>query len=147
MSTGTDPRHLHLPGVEVVTPRDDRPSGPRELDWKPQPMVDWLHPGQLLATAIRTLLSTVFGSYADRREVAAALALAPGTGEAEPHFYDHTAPPAPAPERKGGFWIDYTADLGDGFKPGYTVASFLGAPAVRVGNRPALQAAEQRPTA
>lgn len=36
-------------------------------------MVRWFDPGQLMGTGIKTALSTIFGSYADQREVQAAL--------------------------------------------------------------------------
>jgi hypothetical protein len=74
--------------------------------------VRWLAPGELLRTAIKVGLSSVFADYADRREVQAAL---PATVVAL------------APDADGGVWLDHVADLGDGFDPTYTVALLLAA--------------------
>ncbi len=80
------------------------------LGFTPQDQVRWLAPAQLLRTAIKVGLSSVFADFADRREVQAAL-------------------PKPAieipPDVDGGLWVDFVADLGDGFDPTYTVALLL----------------------
>lgn len=73
-------------------------------------MVRWLDPHQLIDTTIRVFLSGVFSSYADRREVQA-------FNEAE--VSDRSDEPE--------LWLDYVADLGDGWKPTYTVARLLAA--------------------
>ena len=71
-------------------------------------MVRWLDPHQLVDTAVRVLLSGLFSSYADRRELQA-------------------LEPAEVPDRSGQdeLWLDYVADLGDGWNSTYTVASLL----------------------
>jgi hypothetical protein len=98
-------------------------------------MVRWLSPGQLTSTAIRALLSGIFGSYADRREVQAALHQTDRMDELDPncaplrdliHRYDDRGDP------EHGFWIDFVADLGDGFDPTYTVAWLLAQPSLPV---------------
>jgi len=97
--------------------KDGPPEPPRSLDrlkWKPQPMVPWFDPLQLVDTAVRAVLSSIFGAYADKREVQAALTTAGGA----PLVHDYS--------QEGEFWIDYTADLGDGFDATYTVAWLLG---------------------
>jgi len=73
-------------------------------------MVRWFDPHQLLDTAVRVLVSGVFSSYADKRELQARL-------------------PAEVPDRSGDadLWLDYVADLGDGWNPTYTVATLLAA--------------------
>jgi hypothetical protein len=81
-----------------------------ELEFTPQPMVRWLNPRQLCGTATRAVLSSVFGAYADQREVQAALAR-----EVDPCSYVD----------EGEIWIDYVSDLGDGFDSTYTVAWLL----------------------
>src|SRR5687767_12878362 len=68
---------------------DDKqaPAGPAsetDLKWRRKKMVRWLSPGQLTATAVRALLSGIFGSYADRREVQAALHQADRTDDPDP---------------------------------------------------------------
>jgi hypothetical protein len=81
-------------------------------------MVPWFDPVQLSHTAVRTVLSSIFGSYADKREVQAALA----RGAGGPLFHDYSD--------EADLWLDYTSDLGDGFDASYTVAWLLGQPAI-----------------
>jgi len=71
-------------------------------------MVRWLDPHQLVDTAVRVLLSGVFSAYADYRELQA-------------------LEPAEIPDRSGqaDLWLDYVADLGDGWNSTYTVARLL----------------------
>ncbi len=89
----------------------------RALGYTPQDEVRWLAPGELLRTAVKVVLSSVFADYADRREVQAAL---PATVVAL------------APDADGGLWLDHVADLGDGFDPTYTVAMLLAADRLEV---------------
>jgi hypothetical protein len=89
----------------------------RHLGFTPQHQVRWLSPGELGRTAVKVTLSSVFADYADRREVQAAL-------PASPLRVD--------PDADGGLWLDYVADLGDGFDPTYTVACLLAAPELQV---------------
>ncbi|MEO7065667.1 MAG: hypothetical protein ABI114_02050 [Rhodanobacter sp.] len=76
-------------------------------------MTRWFNPVQLIHTGIRALLSGIFGAYADQRETQAALAHG-----AQPSIHDYTGP--------AEFWIDFAADLGDGFDATYSVAWLLG---------------------
>jgi hypothetical protein len=73
-------------------------------------MVRWLDPHQLLDTAARVLVSGLFSSYADNRELQA---LTPA------EVFDRSGEPE--------LWVDYVADLGDGWNSTYTVASLLAA--------------------
>jgi hypothetical protein len=73
-------------------------------------MVRWLDPHQLVDTAARVLLAGVFSSYADNRELQA---LAPA------EVFDRSTEPE--------LWVDYVADLGDGWNSTYSVASLLAA--------------------
>ncbi len=86
-----------------------------ELGFVRRPMVRWLDPHQLVDTAIRVLVSGVFGSYADSRELQALV-------EAE------------VLDRSEGseLWFDYVADLGDGWDSTYTVARLLARPTLDV---------------
>jgi hypothetical protein len=84
----------------------------RALGFTPQDQVRWLAPGELLRTAVKVVLSSMFADYADRREVQAAL---PAT----------TLTLAPDPD--GGLWFDHVADIGDGFDSTYTVARLISA--------------------
>ena len=73
-------------------------------------MVRWFDPHQLLDTAVRVLISGIFSSYADNRELQARL-------------------PALVPDRSAttDLWLDYVSDLGDGWNSTYTVARLLAA--------------------
>ncbi|HEX6371170.1 MAG TPA: metallophosphoesterase [Longimicrobium sp.] len=93
------------------------PASEKELPFKPRGMVRWLDPAQLCGTAVRAVLSDVFGAYADQREMQAAL-----SREVEPCDYTE----------QDEIWIDYVADLGDGFHSTYTVAWLLAQDRLRV---------------
>lgn len=87
-----------------------------------KPMVGWFDPLQLIRIAVRALLGTVFGQYSDRRETQAAL---DDTGTQAPtctHDYSN----------KDELWIDYVADLGDGWDSTYTIAWLLAQPKLRL---------------
>jgi hypothetical protein len=79
-------------------------------------MVRWLSPGVLAATALRVVLSGIFGAYSDKREIQAALAWSDPTD-----YTDRTE-----------MWLDFVADLGDGFDATYTIASLLAEPELDV---------------
>jgi hypothetical protein len=92
-------------------------------------MVSWYDPRLLARIGIRTLVSSVFGQYADQRLMQAV------TDTAEDQElvgrYDYCAPPGSDPQRclatdaTGAYWIDYIADVGDGFEPTYALAYLL----------------------
>lgn len=81
-----------------------------ELGFSPQPSVRWLAPVELCRTAVKVVLSSIFANYSDKREIQASL-------------------PAATVECLVGdgreLWIDFVADLGDGFDATYTVASLI----------------------
>jgi hypothetical protein len=91
----------------------------RILDFTPQPMVDWLNPVELARTAGRVVLAGVFGSYADKREIQAALDI-------------RAAPSNEGYGERQELWFDYIADIGDGFEATYTMAYLLAKPALDV---------------
>ena len=88
-----------------------RPSAdtPDETGFVKQGMVRWFNPRELAATAMRVALAGVFGAYADKRELQAALPQAEDLSYAD----------------RGELWVDYVADLGDGFAPTMTMAYLL----------------------
>ena len=93
--------------AEVRATRTTRRSSlPTALGFTPQPMVRWLGPRGLSATAMQVLLSTIFGAYSDKRDIQAAL-----KQPAESDFSGHDA-----------MWFDFLADTGDGFNPTFTTA-------------------------
>ena len=96
-------------------------------------MVRWLSPGELTATGVRALLSGIFGSYADRREMQAALHHVDNMANADPDLapcdgliYDYSE----RTNAEGSFWIDFAADLGDGFDSTYSIAWLLAQPSL-----------------
>lgn len=99
------------------------PQSMKDLDFELKPMTEWFDPRQLAATGLHALLSSVFGAYADKRELQAALDLHRPAQERVPPEYVF---------ENGEFWMDYVADLGDGFNPTYTIASLLAKPALDI---------------
>ncbi len=95
----------------------ETPKREKDLGFERQPMVDWFDPRQLAQTGLRTVLSTVFGAFFDKRELEAALNPPLQDPDAHDHFtYDASG---------GDFWFDYVADTGDGWNPTYTLAWLL----------------------
>jgi hypothetical protein len=74
-----------------------------ELGFIPRDQVRWLSPGELARTAVKVVLAAVFASYSDQREIQAVL--------------DSGLLRAPLrePDTATELWVDYVADLGDGF--------------------------------
>jgi len=87
-----------------------RPADRHALGFEPKPMVQWFDPVILLDAALRVVLAGVFGAYSDKREMQAAI-------ESPTHEY--------GPGDDGALWIDFVADLGDGFDSTYALASLL----------------------
>jgi hypothetical protein len=92
-------------------------------------MVSWYDPRLLARVGIRTLVSSVFGQYADQRLMQAVT----DTAEDQELIgrYDYCATNGSDPQKclavdeAGAYWIDYVADVGDGFEPTYTLAYLL----------------------
>jgi len=83
------------------------------------PMVGWFDPAQLIQTAIRVLISSLFGEFADRREAFAAAN--PIKDDKLDERCDYSATP------DGDLWVDYVADTGDGWNPTFAIAQLLAA--------------------
>ncbi|MFY1697365.1 MULTISPECIES: metallophosphoesterase [unclassified Solwaraspora] len=108
-------------GTGSVDPTGDRRPRPRSLDpselgFTPRPPVPWLAPMLLLSTGLRTVLAMLFGAYLDKRELQGAL-------PDDVHQHDAV---------DGELWIDYVADLGDGFPATYSLAYLLAQPELAV---------------
>ncbi len=106
------------PAEDTQEPPPSRPTGlePRQLGFTPRKPVSWLGPVLLAATGARVALADQFGAYLDKRELQNAFPR---------RVYDHS----------GGdeLWLDFVADLGDGFNATYSVAYLLGQPNLDVG--------------
>ena len=101
----------------VLPMRENRPRdlSPQQLGFTPQRAVPWLNPRLLAGTGVRTVFSDLFGAYLDKREMQAVL------GENRHEYSD-------ADE----LWLDYTADVGDGFDATYSIASLIARPRLTV---------------
>jgi hypothetical protein len=103
------------PDWRPARPTDDTPPPrPRsleevELRFDPQKAVRWYSPGALTESGLHVGLTSVFGSFLDKRELQARKA----------PTVDHTY------AARDEVWIDYTADTGDGFPATMTVAAHL----------------------
>jgi hypothetical protein len=96
------------------------------------PMVSWYDPRLLTRIGIRTIISNVFGQYADQRLIQAATDT-PDEKELVGR-YDFRDPTPDDPLRRvqlddqGAFWVDYLSDTGDGFESTLAMASLLAQP-------------------
>ena len=85
--------------------------------YKQPTMVNWYDPRQLFATARKAIISGTFASYADNREMQAALDL-------EKKSIDCSTD-SESKLKLDEIWIDYVSDTGDGFNSTYTVADLV----------------------
>jgi hypothetical protein len=104
----------HAPAPDAGE-RRGRPANltPDELGYTRRPPVPWLSPGLLAGTAVRVVLAELFGAYLDKRELQSGLSA---------DLYEEDA----ADE----LWLDYVADLGDGFDATYSIAYLLAQPSL-----------------
>lgn len=94
------------------------PRGLRQWVERPK-MVAWLHPLELLRTGAKAMQLALFERFIDKRELQA-----------------HREPPPPPDYsgEAGALWVDYVADVGDGWASTYTIAALLAAEELRVGD-------------
>ncbi|MGE0203112.1 MAG: phosphatidylserine/phosphatidylglycerophosphate/cardiolipin synthase family protein [Hyphomicrobiaceae bacterium] len=93
-------------------------------------MVDWFDPGLLVKIGIRDMISGTIGQYADQRLMQAASDHPASERELALRYdYANLYDPDPArrlaTDEKGRVWIDYIADLGDGFEATYAMAFLM----------------------
>jgi hypothetical protein len=133
----------------------DKPTGEELIDrlqkGKLPQMVDWMDPAVLGMVAVRTLISTTIGEYADQRPMQEAvdgvrdpdklilrhdysridpnapLKIIPPDGDHENLNYDPKSDPKRCLnlDKDGALWVDFVADLGDGFEATYAMAYLL----------------------
>jgi hypothetical protein len=87
-------------------PRRPKSLEPTEIGFAPQPFIRWFHPFELARAGVRTALAAMFGAYADRRELQAALNAAESTSAYRYVTLD-VDDPASAPRRT--MWVDFVA--------------------------------------
>jgi hypothetical protein len=106
--------------------RRGRPTkfNPQQLGFTPRRAVPWLSPFLLAGTAVRVILAELFGAYLDKRELQNAL---PGRV-----FNEFPLGADGQPDPNGEQWLDYVADLGDGFNATYSIAYLLAQPQLTV---------------
>jgi hypothetical protein len=97
---------------------------PNIRDYKVYPrMTRWFDPVLLLKLLWNVIVSGLFGQYADRRLIIAAL------DTEEPETLLARAKDAKLkPDVNGAVWFDFVADLGDGFDSTYAIASLVAQP-------------------
>ncbi len=101
---------------------DDQPRPtslrPEQLGFTPRRGVPWLSPLLLAGTAVRVVLAGLFGAYLDKRELQNAF---------DCKIFDER------PDGESGeIWVDYVADLGDGFNATYSIAYLVAQPQLTV---------------
>ena len=97
-------------------------------------MVDWFDPGLLAKVGVRSIISATLGQYTDQRLIQAATDnVSEGVLRVR---YDYSgfsnAADVMQPDKDGAVWVDYIADLGDGFESTYAMAYLLAADELRV---------------
>jgi len=94
-------------------------------------MVRWYSPSHLISTGWRSVVSEIFGQYADQRIMQATI-----DGFTPEMIQQVVARDNYSDARDLGdgntVWIDYVADLGDGFDSTYAIASLISAPSLDV---------------
>ncbi|WP_163713819.1 metallophosphoesterase [Mangrovibacterium lignilyticum] len=85
------------------------------MSFKQKKMVRWFSVTQLAATGLKSVVSGLFGNFADKREMQAALDMR--TGKTGKNYHDKS--------NHDEIWFDYVSDLGDGFDSTYTLAHLL----------------------
>ena len=99
----------------------DRPGDftPDELRFTPQRATRWFSPGVLTQSGLKVGVTSVFGSFLDKRELQSSRPCEPSTS---------STPAA----RTTDLWLDYVADTGDGFEATATVAHHVARPLLDV---------------
>ena len=103
------------------SPDADRPPArpraftPHELRFTPQKATRWFSPGVLTASGLHVGVTSVFGSFLDKRELQTARPCEPDLRYAA----------------RDEIWLDYVADTGDGFEATATVAHQVAKPSLR----------------
>lgn len=85
-----------------------------EFGYERQAMTRWFDPRELVRDGIRAVLAALFGAYADKREIEALAAASAAAHK--------------VPEGTGDLWIDFVADVGDGWDATFTIAWLLSQP-------------------
>ena len=90
-------------------------------------MTGWFEPVLLAKLLLKVIISDVFGQYADRRLISAAL-----DRIREEDLGKRTDISQLVKDETGAVWFDYVSDLGDGFDATYAIAYLLAQPELQV---------------
>lgn len=123
----------------------DPPISLEELKRYPR-MTSWFRPDLLAKLLWRVIVSDVFGQYADRRLIVAALDPAPAdelvrrsqqfVPETPFDNEDDRPPTLFSRDEEGALWFDFVADLGDGFDATFAIASLLSQDILEINGSP-----------
>jgi hypothetical protein len=102
--------------LKELNARNIRPSDLKRLPG----MTGWFEPVLLIKLLWRVIVSDLFGQYADRRLMEAAL----DPASKDDHVERARIGPF-TPDDDKAIWIDYVSDLGDGFDATYAIAYLL----------------------
>jgi len=104
----------------VATLKGSRPLPHEDANLNAYPrMTRWFDPRLLCKLLLQVIVGDLFGQYADRRLILAAL------DRADLDEIRSRADIGLAPGPDGAIWVDYVSDLGDGFDATYAVAYCL----------------------
>ncbi|MES2882325.1 MAG: metallophosphoesterase [Bacteroidota bacterium] len=101
--------------------QQQQPKEEEPVKYKPSPMVNWFVPRVLFRAAYESVVSSLFGNFADRREMESALDIVAKENNvlhATDVVFDYS-------ENSEDLWIDFVADTGDGFNSTYSVANLV----------------------
>lgn len=132
-----------------VEPVDPPQAWIRPLRYRAQPMVRWLRPREIARGIYGEFFGRLFGSFADSRERQAALRAPVVHYRQGPVAGDRLTDLPPdewlvasneqlpwhraAPDGESNeLWVDYVADIGDGFSPTFTIAEQMARPITEV---------------
>jgi hypothetical protein len=103
----------------------------RDLGFVPRDCVRWLDPPELLRSAARVLVARAFADFGDKRELQGVFP--DGLAELGRPPQKQRDQPGDAKAKPDELWIDFVADLGDGFDATYSVACLVAAPTLTIG--------------
>lgn len=123
------PRNDRVPVIKSM-----KSAFPQHLDDTSEyrPMVRWFSPSVLLQTAKKVVPSTLFGQYSDRRLIHAALDSPIKRWALLKECFGGKKGIC-RKRKKPEIWVDYVADLGDGFNSTYATAYLIGQKQIKVG--------------
>jgi hypothetical protein len=111
------------PELTALTPDNVRASDVARFPY----MTEWFEPVLLAKLLLKVIISDVFGQYADRRLISAAL-----DRVSDEDLGKRTDISGLVKDKTGAVWFDYVSDLGDGFDATYAIAYLLAQPQLQM---------------